>query len=146
VYNFANKLLKQPQFFNSNDNQTIFVCASTNNGLYVNIETAAELDIDAQYEIGCIKEIIFDEDDRCFYILSNKYQEKLGFYVLRMYEDDPTRSKFLIKFKNKLEIGDCSLTILRNQEERIKEIVIGFKTIFINTYSTFVMDITTDED
>lgn len=29
-----------------------------------------------------IKEIIYDVDDKCFYILSNKYQEKLGFYVL----------------------------------------------------------------
>lgn len=32
-----------------------------------------------------------------------------------MYEDDPTKSKFLIKFKNKLDIGDATITILRNE-------------------------------
>tara|TARA_B110000285_G_C15130621_1_gene623313 strand:+ start:1603 stop:1902 length:300 start_codon:yes stop_codon:yes gene_type:complete len=63
-----------------------------------------------------------------------------------MYEDDPTKSKFLIKFKNKLDIGDANITILRNEKTKIKEIVIGFKTIFLNTFSTFVMDITTEQD
>ena len=113
-------------------------------GIYVDIESRKEHDIDNEYNISNISEVIFDHEDRCFYILANKYQEKLGFFVLRMYEDDPTKSKFLIKFKNKLDIGDATITILRNEKTKIKEIVIGFKTIFLNTFSTFAMDITTE--
>jgi hypothetical protein len=63
-----------------------------------------------------------------------------------MYEDDPTKSKFLINFNNKLDIGDANITILRNRTKNIKEIVIGFKTIFLNTYSLFVMDISGNEE
>ena len=74
------------------------------------------------------------------------YQEKLGFYVLQFFQDQPHKSRFLIKFKNKLDIDDCHIAILRDKTKCIKEIVIGFKTIFNNTYSVFVMDLTTDED
>jgi len=52
----------------------------------------------------------------------------------------------LIKFKNKLDIDDCYVAILRDKETNIKEIVIGLKTIFLNTYSVFVMDLTTESD
>ena len=93
-----------------------------------------------------IKEIIYDVDDKCFYILSNKYQEKLGFYVLQFFQEKPQNSKFLIKFKNKLDIDDCYINILRDHATNIKEIVIGLKSIFINTYSVFVMDLTTEID
>jgi len=85
----------------------MYICASPTDGIYVNLKTRQEHDIDTEYNISSISEVIFDHQDRCFYILSNKYQEKLGFFVMRMYEDDPTKSKFLIKFKNKLDIGDC---------------------------------------
>jgi hypothetical protein len=81
-----------------------------------------------------------------FYILSNKYEEKLGFFVLKVNEQDPYNSKFLIKWKNKLDIGDASIYVLRNEtgKENIKEIIISYKTIFINTYNIVVMDITSE--
>jgi hypothetical protein len=48
----------------------------------------------------------------------------------------------IINLKNKLEIGDTSLSILRNKKTKIKELVIGYKTIYINVYNVLVMDIT----
>ena len=54
----------------------------------------------------------------------------------------PHKSRFLIKLKNKLNIEDSYVSILRDNTKNIKEIVIGFKTIFINTYSVFVLDLT----
>ena len=65
------------------------VIASMDDGIYINSKTKQEVDIDEQYKIGNIKEIIFDTDDDVFYILSNKYMEKLGFFVLKMHESDP---------------------------------------------------------
>ena len=54
-------------------------------------------------------------------------------------------TEFLIKLKNKLDIGDTSLQI--NQEMQpdgsiMKELVISYKCIYINTYNVVVMDIT----
>lgn len=144
LFRFKNELGRQPEFFNPNQDHTIFVCASPTDGIYVNTAKNLEYDIDQKFEIGLIKEIIYDEDDQCFYILSNKYQEKLGFYVLQFFQEKPHKSRFLIKFKNKLDIDDAYIAILRDKTKNIKEIVIGFKTIFINTYSVFVMDLTQD--
>lgn len=52
---------------------------------------------------------------------------------------------FLTKWKNKLDIGDASLHVLRHEcqkgESRYKELVISYKTININTYNVTVMDI-----
>jgi hypothetical protein len=56
-------------------------------------------------------EIIYDDDDQMFYILTNKYEEKLGFFVLKIKEGSPYNqdNSFLIKWKNKLDIGDTNI-------------------------------------
>ena len=90
-----------------------------------------------------IKEIIYDEEDRLFYFLSNKFEEKLGFFVFSIAEQDPLENRFFIKYKNKLDIGDADIYILRSKKNRLKEIVISYKTIFINTFNVIVMDIST---
>jgi len=64
--------------------------------------------------VGAIKEIIFDTDEDDFYLLANKYREKLGFFVLKIPEINPLNGKFLIKWKNKLDIGDTNIQVLRN--------------------------------
>lgn len=106
-------------------------------------------------------EIIYDDDDvrdvhnssnnkegKTFYILSNKYEEKLGFFVLKIKEGQPYKSEnsFLIRWKNKLDIGDTNIQVLRNYEKGIKEIIISFKTININTFNLMVMDISQESN
>jgi hypothetical protein len=59
----------------------MFVCASPTDGIFVDIKKNIEYDIDEKFEIAMIKEIIYDEEDQCFYILTNKHQETLGIYV-----------------------------------------------------------------
>jgi len=81
-----------------------------------------------------------------FYILTNKYQEKLGFFVLKMNEDDPKEAKFLIKWKNKLDIGDTNFYVLRNRAQGLKEIIISYKTIYINTYNVVCMDVSSSNE
>lgn len=43
-----------------------------------------EIDLDESFNIGLIKEIIHDEEDKVFYVLANRYNEKLGFFLIRM--------------------------------------------------------------
>lgn len=98
-------------------------------------------------EIGCIKEIIHDEEDEVFYILANKYDQKLGFFIIRMKDQDPSDFKFLTKWKNKLDIGDSNLFVMRNDAgkgKKYKELIVSYKTIYINTYNVTVMDISAD--
>ena len=134
-----------------NDIQDKMVISSQEDGIYLDIKKENEIDLDNEFKIGIIKEIIHDEEDKCFYMVANKYDEKLGFFIIRMDEDDPLgfykdesgkkvmKSRFLTKYKNKLDIGDCKLSVMR--EENLKELVISYKTIYINTYNIVIMDI-----
>ena len=64
-----------------------------------------------------------------------------------MNEMDPgSAPKFLIKWKNRLDIGDPNMVILRNHDTKIKELIVSYKTIFMNTYNVICMDISTDND
>ena len=96
-----------------------------------------------------IKELIYDPEDCVFYILSNKYNEKLGFFVLRMDEQNPEYkdgSRFLMKVKNKFDIGDTNIFVLRDKKKGIKELIISNKTIYINTYEIKSLDISTGNE
>jgi hypothetical protein len=58
------------------------------------------------------------------------------------------QTSFLIKLKNKLDIGDTSLQINKEVVDGViqKELVISYKCIYINTYNVVVMDITQEGD
>jgi hypothetical protein len=133
------------------DDQKIMITASPQDGIYLNIadkNNCVEIDLDEKFEIGCMKEIIYDHEDSVFYILANKFQEKLGFFIIRMNKDidkNPDDFAFLTKWKNKLDIGNASIFVLRhgtkNKDKNFKELVISYKTIYINTYNVTIMDI-----
>ena len=89
-----------------------------------------------------ITNIIFDSEEGDYYIMCNKFQEKLGFFVLKINQMDPNTAVFLLRWKNKLEIDDTSMYVLRDNNTGFKELIIGFKTIYINLYNLWVMDIT----
>ena len=50
------------------------------------------------------------------------------------------KNSFILKWKRSLEIGDCAINILRDKQNGFKEIVISYKTIFINVYTIMVVD------
>ena len=44
------------------------------------------MDIDKAYSVSAIKEIIYDYEDHVFYILANKLEGLLGFFVFTIKE------------------------------------------------------------
>lgn len=62
-----------------------------------------------------------------------------------MDEKNTDNFKFLTRWKNKLDLGDAYLNVIRHSNkdktQSYKELVIGYKTIYINTYNVTVMDI-----
>ena len=71
----------------------------------------------------------------------------LGFFVIKFLEEDPDDFYFIIKLKNKLEINDANIFVMRtfgqgpDKSNNYKELVLSFKSIYLNSYSITVLDI-----
>ena len=143
ITNFLQPLARQPEFFTMNTDQTLSIIASIDDGMlyYYNNNSQLYIDIDSTFQLSAIKEVVYDPDDGCFYLAANRYQEKLGVFIVRFDENDPTNSCFFLKFKNKLEITDADIGVLRCERNRIKELVLSYKTIHSNVYTVMVVDI-----
>lgn len=85
-----------------------------------------------------------DHEDRVFYLLANKYQGKLGLFLIIFDEYDPSHHKFFLKYKNKLDIADADVFVVRNEKKKFKELIVGYKSISVNTYTLMVSDISTE--
>ena len=92
-----------------------------------------------------MKSIVYEKDDKDFYMVCNKVSDKLGFYVLKINGNDPLKGIFLIKWKNKLDIKSCCMHILKYPDLGYSELVMGFKSIFVNSYSIFCIDISQED-
>jgi len=85
--------------------------------------------------------------------LANKYQKKLGYFLLEIDTTKPSKSmkpKFIVRWTNKLLISDASLNIihierenLNGQMEKKVEMVVSYKTIHVNQYVIFLVEIKT---
>ena len=94
-----------------------------------------------------IKSVVYDYEDQVFYVMANKYRSKLGLYVVKFNEDDPDDYHFVIKHNNKLEINDGNIFVMRslglgkNGSSNYKELILSFKTIYMNSFNITVLDI-----
>lgn len=91
--------------------------------------------MDKEYKIKNISELIYDDEDKKFYMLANKRNEKIGLYLVSFREDDPLDYHFFLKYQNKLDIGNAHVSIMRNKKMGYKELLVAYKSIFMNTYT-----------
>jgi hypothetical protein len=113
LYQFKNKLTAQPENFDFDVEQKYAIIATEDDALWVSIQDSFEVDIDQKFEFADIK-CLFCFNQK-FYILANKVEKKLGYYLLMMDVDigSPTATfQFLIKWVNKLNIGNAEIEIL----------------------------------
>ena len=73
--------------------------------------------------------------------MANRYQDKLGFFTIVFHEENPDDFHFLMKIKNKLDISDANIYVLRNMDRMYKELVLSYKTIYLNTYNITILDL-----
>jgi hypothetical protein len=57
--------------------------------IYYHHKTAKFIDLKEAYKVSNIKEIIYDEEAQLFYLLANKFKEKLGVFLIKFDEEDP---------------------------------------------------------
>ena len=64
--------------------QDKFIFCTKNDAMYINMQHSPveEFDLDEMTKIGSIKAVT--SDDNHFYILANKWNEKLGYYLLKI--------------------------------------------------------------
>ena len=63
--------------------------------------------------------------------------------MIKFDEKNPGSYQFITMWKTLLDIGDCTIAIQRGVDcnGEFKELIIGYKTININTYNIFVQDL-----
>jgi len=92
-----------------------------------------------------LKYVIFDEETKEFYLLANKKKGKIGNFLIKFSESDPSKCENLSIHWTGLDIGNVNLSILHSYDPLLKaylkELVISYKTIFYNTYNIWVYDI-----
>jgi hypothetical protein len=143
-YKLENQLDDQPKFGVFNKDQTKFIVTSSLDILFVDIKKRQEIDLDDREEVSAIQNII--TDNKHFYVLANKKEQRLGYYLFNVNLDDPNvESEYLISWTNKLDIGNCDLHMM---EEKDLEgdgshlnIVVSYKSIGINTFNVFVINL-----
>lgn len=76
--------------------------------LYVDMTKQIEIDLDDREDVSSIQNII--TGDKHFYVLANKKEARLGYYLFSVSIDDPDEeSEYLINWTNKLDISNCDL-------------------------------------
>ena len=80
-----------------------------------------------------------------FYALANKYHDKIGLALVRFDESNPFLHKYILNVNTKLEIDNADVSIMINKERNLKELIISYKTIYLNTFTIFVIDLSTKD-
>jgi hypothetical protein len=78
--------------------------------------------------------------------MANKRNKLLGYYFLSISIQNPYKQKFLIQWNNKLDIGNCDVSMFYERLKcggRHNFVVLSFKSIGINTYNVMVIDLHT---
>jgi hypothetical protein len=118
--------------------------SSPEDAIYVNLATRTEMDIDEEFDIALIKEVKYQPEDNVFYVLSNKKNDKLGVYLVEVDASDPEENKFLVYWVNKLDIGDTHLFLVLDDDLNYKELLITYKSIYINTFNVMLIDLSSE--
>ena len=144
-HQFIRPLFEQPDLFEMNSDQSLCLVASDEHCNYIDLKTRNEVFIDEELGAESIKGIVHFEEDKQFYIVCNQMNSELGFYLIKFDEQNPQNHKILTALVTRLELDNVSLFISQGSHkngEIFKELVIGYKTMFINTYNTIIQDLT----
>lgn len=169
-YNFDQKFKKnlydiddfqeQPDFFLFNEDQTVCIVASEAETRLLKFKQGKgiidEIDMLKRYGISEVKNVIYYEKTKTFYVMSNRRHGMLGMYLCRILDsvssrDPPITSSnfnetFILNQGNKLDIGQVDMYIYEDELTNSPQLILAYKTIYVNTYTVNVIDIDTKDD
>jgi hypothetical protein len=138
-----------PTLFSMSFDERYYVVASVIDSYWIDTYTGMEMDLDDLFEVELIRFILYDDEHKKFYFLTNKYQGRIGFFLIEFDFDDPNKFSFMTMWKSKLELDDANIFILRGHDtiekgqgrQNYKELIISFKTCYLNTFNVIVQDL-----
>ena len=74
MHHFSNEMSSMPTFFSISYDERYFTIASVADGYWLDIETKKEVDLDVLFEVELIRQIIYDDEHKKFYFLTNKWK------------------------------------------------------------------------
>lgn len=95
-----------------------------------------EIDLDDMEELEAIQNCTCD--DKYFYLMANKRERKLGYYILRIDINKPGDIDYLMQWDNRLDIGNVKLDIFEEKDKTF--VAVSFKSIGINTFNVVVIN------
>lgn len=112
------------------------------------MKTKEEVDLDQLFDVKLILDICYDSEMKEIYLLCNRRHGKIGFFLVKFTSNAPKKFKFMIMINNNLDIGDVNMQILRGNDSTgsFKELVCGYKTIYIGVYNLDIFDMTGEEE
>lgn len=103
VYTLKEYLIDPPNFGIFNADQTKCIITSKADILFIDLKSRREIDIDKREGISDIMNVLADE--KYFYILANKKDNVIGYYLIMMNIEKPDcETIYLINWKNKTSI------------------------------------------
>ena len=126
-----------------NDNQTASIFCDEDSCVYFDHQEQLLVDIDNLMDIQSIKELEYDSEDKCFYIIGNRFNTKFGVFIAKFDEMNPQDFEFILKMKTGLMIDCADIEIIRDKVNMYKELIITFKTQYLNTFNLQVLDLST---
>ena len=73
--------------------------------------------------------------------MANQLGEDIGLFLFKLKIDDLSNIEFIIKHNNMLLNDDCDLEILNLEGQTYEELIVSYKTIYINTYNIVSVDL-----
>ena len=122
----------------------MILVASPDDCRWISLDEKCDVDLNDLYRISLVLSLLYDPEDECFYILANKEGDSIGIYLVKFYVNHPGKFKFITMWRHLLDIGDAYMAISKgvdNHSSWYKELIVGFKTIYINTYNINVIDL-----
>jgi len=111
--------------------------------LFVDLVKKEEIDFNAKEMVSQIENVKATQNH--FYVLANKKDSRLGYFLFQIDINRPhDKAVFFVNWSNKLDIGNCDIQIMKEtmrDGSTEENIVVSYKSIGINTYNVFVIDI-----
>ena len=108
------------------------------------MDNRREYDIDSNLHTERIKCVIYNEDEHKFYLVCNEMHHEMGFFLIQFEENNPANHTVLTALVTLLEIDNVNMFIstgVSKTGDLFKELIIGYKTMNINTYNTIIQDL-----
>ena len=91
--------------------------SSQTDGLYIDLKKGKEIDIDEAFNITDIKSIIYDDEEQEFYLLANRNNGIIGFFLMKFSIYDPSSVERLTMWKHNLDIDNASMFLSKGNNE-----------------------------